>query len=226
MAKTSKTIRARLHFIEEVLGTASANKELHSEYIASKAPDAKKREDEVAAIGVEAATEKAMTIFPRNERGEKILWGYQIKGFLKAAQKTLNMLHVKGEAEYLPNYKSKVDNLVFVKAVTDSWKDRDHGIVIHEPEGVKAEDCERPLRAETAQGPRVTLAHSETCPAGSVIEVDIMSLDGALEGNIVEWLNAGMHYGIGQWRNSGKGRFLWEEIDPETGAVIGGNYDD
>jgi hypothetical protein len=34
-----------------------------------------------------------------------------------------------------------------------------------------------------------------------------------------------MHYGIGQWRNSGKGRFLWEEIDPETGAVIGGNYD-
>ncbi|MBP3879236.1 MAG: hypothetical protein J6D46_02870, partial [Lachnospiraceae bacterium] len=50
MAKASKTIRARLHFIEEVLGTASANKELHSEYIASKAPDAKKREDEVAAI--------------------------------------------------------------------------------------------------------------------------------------------------------------------------------
>ena len=76
MAKASKTIRARLHFIEEVLGTASANKELHSEYIASKAPDAKKREDEVAAIGVEAATEKAMTVFPRNEAGQKILWGY------------------------------------------------------------------------------------------------------------------------------------------------------
>ena len=91
MAKASKTIRARLHFIEEVLGTASANKELHSEYIASKAPDAKKREDEVAAIGVEAATEKAMTIFPRNAEGQKIHWGYQVDGVLNAAQKTLNM---------------------------------------------------------------------------------------------------------------------------------------
>lgn len=219
-------IRARLRFIEEVLGTCSANKELHSEYIASKAPDAAKREQEIAAIGVEAATEKAMTVFPRNQRGEKIFWGYQIKGFLKASQKTINMLTGKGEKLYLPNYKSKLDNLVFVKATEDRWRDKESGIVIHEPEGVEALDCERPLRAETAQGPRVTLAHSETCPADSYIEVDIKSLDPKLEPNIVEWLNMGIHYGIGQWRNSGKGRFLWEEIDPATGEVIGGNYDD
>lgn len=220
------TVRARLHFIEEVLGTASANKEIHSEFIASKAPDAMKREQEIAAIGVEAATEKAMTIFPRNEKGEKIFWGYQIKGYLKASQKTLNMLNGKGDKFYLPSYKSKLDNLVFVKATTDSWKHKESGIVIHEPEGVEAHDCERSLRAETAQGPRTTLAHSETCPAGSYFDIDIMSLDDKLENNIVEWLNMGMLYGIGQWRNSGKGRFLWEEIDQETGEAIGGNYDD
>lgn len=219
-------IRVRIRFIEEVLGTCSANKELHSEYIASKAPNAEKMEQEIAAIGVEAATEKAMTIFPRNDKGEKIFWSYQIKGFLKAAQKTLNMLHGKGDKLYLPNYKTKLDNLVFVKSVGDRWRDKETGIVIHEPEGVKAHDCERPLRAETAQGPRVTLAHSETCPADSYIEIDIMSLDDKLENNIIEWLNAGMLYGIGQWRNSGKGRFLWEELDRETGEVVGGNYDD
>ena len=220
------TVRARLHFIEEVLGTAPANKEIHSEFIASKAPDAMKREQEIAAIGAEAATEKAMTVFPRNEKGEKIFWGYQIKGFLKASQKTLNMLHGRGEKLYLPNYKSKLDNLIFVKSVEDGWKDKESGIVIHEPEDVEAMDCERPLRAETAQGPRVTLAHSETCPAESYIDIDIMSLDNKLEPNIAEWLNMGMLYGIGQWRNSGKGRFLWEEIDPESGEVIGGNCDE
>ena len=33
-------MKVRLTFIEEILGTASNDKELHAEYIASKAPDA------------------------------------------------------------------------------------------------------------------------------------------------------------------------------------------
>lgn len=219
-------IRARIYFIEEVLGTCAANKELHSEYIASKAPDAQKRDDEIAAIGVEAATEKAMTVFPRNLAGDKILWAYQIKGYLKACQKTLNLFNKKGSPAYLAAYKSKIDNLIFVKSTTDSWKDRDHGIIIHVPEGVDSPDCQRPLRAATPMGDRNTLAHSETCPADSWIEIDIMSRDDSLDDYIRAWLDSGYLYGIGQWRNSGKGRFLWDELDPKTGEVIGGNRDD
>ena len=79
------TLKVRLTFQEEVLGTASNNPDIHSEYIASKAPDAMSAEEEVAAIGVEEAVEKSMTVFPRNDNGEPILFDYQIKGFFKDA---------------------------------------------------------------------------------------------------------------------------------------------
>jgi hypothetical protein len=39
---------------------------------------------------------------------------------------------------------------------------------------------------------------------------------------IREWLDYGELHGLGQWRNSGKGSFVWEELD-ENGNVIGGN---
>ena len=221
-----ETMRVRITFIEDILGTASGNPALHSEYIASKAPDAETREQEVAAVGAEIVTEKTMTVFPRNEKGQEILWPYQIKGFFKSAQGTLNKT-VSAEGRkafpYLASYKSIIDNLVFCKATQDGWDQRGTGIVIHWPEGVEeAYDCERPLRAETAQGPRVALAHSEVGPAGSWIEVDILVRRNDLMKNVWEWLDGGIFYGIGQWRNSGKGRFVWEELD-DKGKVIGGN---
>lgn len=221
------TVRARLTFIEEILGKASGNKALHSEYIASKAPDAETMEQEIEAIGAERVTEKTMTVFPRNEKGEEILWPYQIKGFFKSAQQTLNRITKdKKKFPYMTAHKSKIDNLIFVKATQDSWKRTGTGIVIHYPEGVEESyDCERPLRAETAQGPRVALAHSETCPAGSWIELDIMSRDDDLEYYIHEWLNSGMFYGIGQWRNADKGRFVWELLDEDGKVIKGGNKD-
>ena len=65
-----------------MLGTASANPEIHREFIASKSPDAGGIEEEVAAIGSDAATEKAMTVFPKKD-GAPFLWDYQLKGFFK-----------------------------------------------------------------------------------------------------------------------------------------------
>lgn len=50
-----KRINVRITFLEEVLGTASANEELHATYIASKAPDAKSKEEEVEALGIAEA---------------------------------------------------------------------------------------------------------------------------------------------------------------------------
>ena len=74
-------------------------------------------------------------------------------------------------------------------------------------------ECQRPLRAQTAQGERVALAHSETVPAGTVVEFEILAFTDEMEALARECLDYGEFRGIGQWRNSGKGRFEWEEID-------------
>lgn len=195
-----KEMRVRLTFTEEILGTASNDKDIHSEFIASKAPDAPSREEEIEAIGVEAVIEKGMTVFPRNKEGKPILFDYQIKGFFKNSAKAFN--YVGGE-EKLTAYKSKIDNLVFVK---------ERMIELQLPEGAEIGKCQRPLRASTAQGERVALASSESCPAGTVIEFTVMCMLDELMNNVIQWLDYGALNGIGQWHNSGKGRFTWEDI--------------
>ena len=76
-----KTLKARITFIEEVLGTASNNPEIHRECIANKAAELSKSNEEVEAIDVAEPIEKSITVFPRNENGKPMYWDYQIKGF-------------------------------------------------------------------------------------------------------------------------------------------------
>ena len=63
--------------------------------------------------------------------------------------------------------------------------------------------------AQTAQGECVSLANSEEIPAGSTCEFDVTLLDDSHEKAVREWLDYGQLRGIGQWRNSGKGRFTY-----------------
>ena len=195
-----KEMKVRLTFTEEILGTANSDKDIHEEFIASKAPDAPSREEEVASLGVEEVISKGKTVFSRNEEGQPILWDYQIKGFFKNAAKAFG--YVGGKSK-LTAYKTKIDNLVFVK---------ERQIVLQIPDGSEVGDCQRPLRAQTAQGERVALANSESCPEGTVIEFTIMVMVDELMNHIIEWLDYGKLNGIGQWHNSGKGRFEWTDI--------------
>ena len=63
------------------------------------------------------------------------------------------------------------------------------------------------------QGERVSLANSEEIPEGSTIEFEIKLLDKSLYGVVLEWLDYGELRGLGQWRNSGKGRFTYELLE-------------
>jgi len=194
----------RLTLTERMLGTASGNPEIHRDYIASKGPAP---EEEVEAIPPEL--EKTMTVFPRTENGQPFVWDYQVKGFLKDACSMLrrvpDSLTAKESTKkggLLKAYKKVIDGLIFVHP---------RKIVPVLPEGGKIEEYERPLRGQTAQGERIALAHSETIPAGTTLDLAIEVLNPALEPVVREWLDYGALRGLGQWRNASWGRFDWEE---------------
>lgn len=179
-----ETMRVKLTFIDEVLGTASADPEIHRSYIASKAPDAPSTEEEVAALGVDEVTEKGMTVFHKDENGDSVLWNYQIKGFFKSACSALRALSGTKSSK-LKAYKKQIDLRIFVFA---DEKDRaERKIRINTAGSIGS--CQRPLRAQTMQGERVTLANSESIPAGSSVEFDIVLLEPKDRGMIEEWLD-------------------------------------
>jgi hypothetical protein len=196
-------LNVRLTFTEELLGTASANEDIHREFIASKSPDAATIEDEVAAVGVEEVVEKAMTIFPRTADGQPFIYDYQIRGFFKEACGALRKVK-DSESEKIKAYKKEIDSLIMVEP---------RQCVMHLPEGEKIGNCQRPLRGQTAQGERISLANSETAPAGTYIEFTVVYFVKNDEALIKEWLDYGIFKGLGQWRNSGKGKFVIEYTD-------------
>ena len=78
-----KEVKVRLTLTEEMLGTATANEQIYTDYIGSNAPDAPSLAEEVEALGADAVEEKAMTVFPKDTDGCPIMWDYQVKGFFK-----------------------------------------------------------------------------------------------------------------------------------------------
>ena len=196
-----KTLKIKVNFTEEVLGTASSNPHIHEEYIASNAPDAQNLEQEVAAIGPEEVFEKQMTIFPKDKDGNPILWDYQWKGFFKDACGMLRKVP-GSECGKIKAFKKEIDGLIFVQP-------RMIPINVNGEIGV----CQRPLRANTPQGERVALASSETVPAGSSVIFSVVLMCDAHEKMVKETLDYGKLRGFGQWRNSGKGRFEYEILE-------------
>lgn len=201
-----KTMKVKLTFVEPVLGTSPANEDIYREFIASKAPVDERIniEDEVAALGVDEVVEKGMTIFPKLDDGTPFVYDYQLKGFFKGAASALRQIPGSRSSK-VKAYKKKVDQLIFVTP-------RQIPVLLSGP----TDTCQRPLRASTPQGERVSLAMSEEIPAGSVLEFSVVMLNDDDEKLVREWLNYGVLHGFGQWRNSGKGRFTWECLGVEN----------
>ena len=196
------TLKVKVTFDEEVLGTASGDPKVHETYIASNAPDAPSMKEEVEALGTEEVFEKNMTVFPKDEKGNPFVWNYQWKGYFKDSFGMLKK--VPGtECGKIKAYKKEIDGLidVFPRRIPYDMGNGEIGI------------CQRPLRAQTMQGERVALASSETIPAGSSVIFEIRMILDSHEKAVIEALDYGAIRGFGQWRNSGKGVFHYESLD-------------
>ena len=204
-------IKVRITFTESVLGTAPNDQDIYRNFIASKAPDATTIEEEIAAVGVDSVTDRGITVFPRNAEGKPILYDYQIKGFFKDSCGMLSRLTGKDESGKKKKAVNESGKLTAYKKVID-------GLIFVSPRQIPLEFdgeiglCQRPLRAQTAQGERVALSISEEIPAGATAEFEIMCLDETHLPAVLEWLDYGALRGIGCWRNSGKGRYTYEVI--------------
>ena len=211
-----KTMKIRITLTEGMLGTACANKDVHKEFIASKSADAEKMEEELASLPAETLEHKGKLVFHRMPDGKTpMLYNYAVRGFLKEAlgvQCDLLEGEVKVGKTKLSKYSFKkiVDNFVFVTP---------RMLPLSNPVG---EDCVRPLRADTMKGERVSLATSETVPAGTTFEFELAVLAG--DEKFMDVLRAcldyGMLKGLGGWRNSGRGTFVWEEVKPDEALKI------
>lgn len=201
MSLSQNYLKVKVTFTEDVLGMMPASKDIYSEFIASKAPDALSREEEVEAFGIDEVERKEMTVFPRDAQGRPYFYDYQIKGMFKDICGMLRKVP-NSKSSKIKAYKKEIDGLIFIT-------DRENPI---EFEG-EVQTVQRPLRASTPQGERIALASSEAVPAGAtlVFEVALLNPD-AHKDLVIEWLDYGRLRGMGQWRNSGAGRFNYELI--------------
>ena len=196
----------RITLTEDILGTLPGNPEIYRDYIATKADSSEKFAEETELMEEAAENNdfsKNITIFARNKDNEPCVFDYLIKGFFKNACNAMRDSD-DSESKKLTSYKKKIDNLVFV--YPRMIKINFEGEITY---------CERPLRASTPQGERVALSCSESIAAGATLEFTVRVLKDDMLKYVIEWLDYGQYNGLGQWHNSGKGRFTWRDITNE-----------
>ena len=198
----------RLTGISPLLGSQPADPAVRTKYLAAKAPtDAQAEEEEKMVPDMD---ERGLTVFLRRVGDDALcVMDYTIVGFLKGSVKAMAAENGVKQAD------SKVGTYVFVEPRVIPITRND--ALIFEEDAV----LERPLRAQTMQGPRVTLTASEQVddPWEMEITVKLLLNEGTAKSKPVTWdaieeaLNYGSLKGLGQWRNGGWGRFVWERVE-------------
>jgi hypothetical protein len=215
MALKLKKFTVSLELLEDMLGTVPMAKDLYTKHLASKAKERlEKMRDQgipmadgapvtdeaiATAIKEETATvldseERGWTTFHKDGQGY-FIYNYAVKGFLCEAARTLKE-GSDDEGDSVKQLADKFKRYCFVSP---------RRIRLVEPMGT----LERPLRAQTAKGPRVALVRSDFIAAGTQLSFELALLDGGgiSVGTLKDVLSYGALMGLGQWRSGGYGTF-------------------
>lgn len=182
--------RYTIQLLTEMLGTVAMDPELYKTYIESKRPAKAEQDDEAATV--EKREEKGWTGFHKDPEKGLFILDYMLKGFLKHAGQ------VKKDYVKIAGLNGKIDDFVMISPRRlYIGKDKEDGAY------------ERPLRAMTAQGPRVTLARSDYVDFGVTLTFEIiLEPHPEVKWDIIDFLfEYGERNGLGQFRNGGFGRF-------------------
>jgi hypothetical protein len=192
--------KLRITLTEDLLASSPANKDVYKQFIESKAREQKP--DELETLPADSREEIGWSVFHSDQEGI-LLFEYHLKGFIKEAAQA-----VVGKSG-LTAFKSKIDRWMFVRPRTLHLMNPD-GTPVMERHGV----VERPIRAMTMQGPRVSLKRSDMVKSGvyfdAIIEVLELGEKELNEGLIRKCLDYGKYCGLGEWRGGGYGRFRYE----------------
>jgi hypothetical protein len=220
--------KVTLNITEDVLGSSPSDPQIYTKFVASRALQAEKKlavsDEEMATVQAkqdaiteeelamlpEEQTMKGLTIFRRRPAdGALILVDTQIRGYLKEAA---NAMGADGETWGLT---SKIDKYVFITG-SDRRPIRmipllRDGQIVTKPDSI----YERPLRAMTRLGPRITLAASELilAPVSLDFYICLVGLGELKSGKpiteeiLASWVSYGMYQGLSQYRTGGYGRF-------------------
>lgn len=184
----------RLELLTDMLGTRAKHPEIMKTWLGLV--EGVGEDEKQVAEGMEVDPDiderelKRWTGFPKDEQGIYI-WSVLVKGWLKELGNNYAK-HMDVKAA-----RSKINNFVFVHP-------RKIYLGLDEPDGV----LERPLRAETMKGPRITLVKSDTVSAGTHIafELHILGHPEITPQFIENLMTYGQFMGLGQWRTGGYGQ--------------------
>jgi uncharacterized protein YlaN (UPF0358 family) len=186
----SAVANVKIQLTNNMLGTVPKNEEVYSAHIQSKAKELSPENAQEEVETIEEVEEKGWTGFHRDENGI-FIYSYMVKGFLKSA---IEVLMESKTIKKIPAYKKWIDKLIFINP-------RKIHFGKQEPDGV----MERPLRAMTPKGERVSVSRSDYVNEGTTLEFQIrMVKNSKFTWDVIrEALGYGQFVGLGQWRGSG-----------------------